>query len=142
VEQDTEVSGTARERVGKRTADSAFFAHVTFQYTWTFTNPANGELLVIEGHALFQDIKATRVVGSVFQFTSVEAGKVVVLRDSSGRVVLRDSGVIRSPLLFDTLGDDSPGGEELGERMTVRLAGHHPSFNEDAFCPAVAVPIG
>lgn len=142
VHQDTEVSGTAHERVGKRTADSAFFAHVTFQYTDTFTNPLTGEFLVIEGHALFHDIKATRVEGSVFRFTSVEAGQVVVLSDSSGRVVLRDSGVIRSTLLFDTLGDDTPGGEELGERMTVRLAGHHPSFDEDAFCAAVEDLIG
>jgi hypothetical protein len=142
VQQDTEVSGTAHERVGKRTADSAFFAHVTYQYTDTFTNPATGEFLVIEGHALFQDIRATRVEGTVFQFTSVEAGQVVVLRDSSGRVVLRDRGVIRSTLLFDTLGDDTPGGEEVGERLTVRLAGRHPSFDEDAFCAAVEDLIG
>jgi hypothetical protein len=142
VQQDTEVSGTAHERVGKRTADSAFFAHVTFQYTWTFTNPANGEFLVIEGHALFQEIKATRVEGTVFEFTSVEAGQPVVLRDSSGRVVLRDRGVIRSTILFDTLGDDTPGGEAVGERVTVRLAGGHPSFDEDAFCAAVEDLIG
>jgi hypothetical protein len=142
VHQDSEVSFTEHLRVGKGEAESAFLVHVTFQYTDTFTNPATGEFLVIEGHAVFQDIKATRVEGSVFRFTSVEAGQVVVLRDSSGRVVLRDRGVIRSTLLFDTLGDDTPGGEELGERVTVRLAGPHPSFDEDAFCAAVEDLIG
>ena len=140
--QDSEVSGTAHVRVGKGQVDSAFFAHVTFQYTDTFTNPATGEFLVVEGHAVFHDIKATRVESSVFQFTSVEAGQTVVLRDSNGRVVLRDSGVIRSTLLFDTLGDDTPGGEEVGERMTVRLAGHHASFDEAAYCAAVEDLIG
>jgi hypothetical protein len=142
VHQDTEVSGTAHLRVGKGKVESAFFAHVTFQYTDTFTNAATGEFLVIEGHAVFQEIKATRVEGTVFEFTSVEAGQVVVLRDSSGRVVLRDRGVIRSTILFDTLGDDTPGGEEVGERVTVRLAGRHPSFDEDAFCAAVEDLIG
>lgn len=142
VRQDGEGSFTEHLRVGKGKTDSAFLAHVTYQYTDTFTNPANGKFLVVEGHAVFHDIKATRVEGSVFQFTSVEAGQVVVLRDSNGRVVLRDSGVIRSTLLFDTLGDDTPGGEELGERVTVRLAGPHPSFDEAAYCAAVENLIG
>jgi hypothetical protein len=56
--------------------------------------------------------------------------------------VLRDRGVIRSTILFDTLGDDTPGGEEVGERVTVRLAGRHPSFDEVAFCAAVEELIG
>ena len=142
VRQDSEVSFTEHLRVGKGKAESAFLVHVTYQYTDTFTNPATGEFLIVEGHAVFHDIKATRVEGSVFQFTSVEAGQVVVLRDSSGRVVLRDRGLIRSTLLFDTLGDDTPGGEEVGERMTVRLAGRHPSFDDAAFCAAVEDLIG
>jgi hypothetical protein len=142
VQQDTEVSFTEHLRVGKGKVESAFFGHVNFQYTDTFTNLATGEFLVIEGHAMFHEIKATRVEGSVFLFTSVEAGQPVVLRDSSGRVVLRDSGVIRTTLLFDTLGDDTPGGEQIGERMTVRLAGHHLSFDDAAFCAAVEDLIG
>ena len=140
--QDSEVTGTAHVRVGKGKVDSAFFAHVTFQYTDTFTNPANGKFLMIEGHAVFQETKAIPVEGTVFRFIDVEAGQIVVLRDSSGRVVLRDRGAIRSSILFDTLGDDTPGGEELEDRVTIRLAGPHPSFDEDAFCAAVEDLIG
>ena len=112
VHQDSEGTGTMHERVGKGKVDSAFFAHVTFQYTDTFTNPANGEFLVIEGHAVFQETKAIPVGGTVFRFIDVEAGQIVVLRDSGGRVVLRDRGAIRTSILFDTLGDDTPGGED------------------------------
>ena len=140
--QDSEVTGTAHVRVGKGKVDAAFFAHVTFQYTDTFTNTANGKFLTIEGHAVFQETKAIPVEGTVFRFIDVEAGQIVVLRDSSGRVVLRDRGAIRSSILFDTLGDDTPGGEELEDRVTIRLAGPHPSFDEDAFCAAVEDLIG
>jgi hypothetical protein len=141
VHQDSEVSGTAHLRVGKGKLDSAFFAHVTYQYTDTITNPANGKFLVIEGHAVFQDTKATPVEGTVFQFTSVEAGQPFVLRDSSGHVVLRDRGAIRTTILFDTLGDDTPGGEVV-DVISERLAGPHPGFDEGAFCAAVEDLIG
>jgi hypothetical protein len=140
--QDSEVSFTAHERVGKGKADSAFFAHVTFQYTDTFTNPANGKFLTIEGHAVFQQTKAIPIEGSVFRFIDVEAGLIQVLRDSNGRVVLRSRGAIRSSILFDTLGDDTPGGQELEDRVTIRLAGPHPMFDEAAFCAAVEDLIG
>jgi hypothetical protein len=140
--QDSEVTGTAHVRVGKGKVDSAFFAHVTYQYTDMFTNPANGKFLVIEGHAVFQETKAIPIEGTVFRFIDVEAGQIVVLRDSSGRVVLRDRGAFRSSILFDTLGDDTPGGEELEDRVTIRLAGPHPSFDEEAFCAAVEDLIG
>jgi hypothetical protein len=142
VHQDSEVTGTMHARVGKGKVDSAFFAHVTFQYTDTFTNPANGKFLVIEGHAVFQETKAIPVGGTVFRFIDVEAGQIVVLRDSGGRVVLRDRGAIRTSILFDTLGDATPGGEELEDRVTIRLAGPHPSFDEDVFCAAVEDLIG
>ena len=140
--QDRVLSFTEHVRVGKGKVDSAFFGHVTFQYADTFTNPANGKFLVIEGHAVFQETKAIPVEGTVFRFIDVEAGQIVVLRDSGGRVVLRDRGAIRSSILFDTLGDETPGGEELEDRVTIRLAGPHPSFDEEVFCAAVEDLIG
>jgi len=141
VHQETEVSGREHIRVGKGKTASAFFAHVNYSYTDVFTNPANGRFLVIEGHAVFQETKATRVEGTIFRFTSVEAGQPAVLRDMSGRVVLRDRGVIRVTILFDTLGDATPGGEVL-ELISERLSGPHPGFDEDVFCAAVEDLIG
>ena len=141
VHQETEVSGSEHIRVGKGKTASAFFGHVNYSYTDVFTNPANGRFLVIEGHAVFQETNATRVEGTIFRFTAVEAGQPSVLRDMSGRVVLRDRGVIRTTILFDTLGDATPGGEVL-ELISERLSGPHPGFDDDAFCAAVVELIG
>lgn len=141
VHQETEVSGREHVRVGKGKTASAFFVHVNYRYTDVFTNPANGRVLVIEGHAVFQETKATRVNGTIFRFTAVEAGQPFVLRDVSGRVVLRDRGAIRTTILFDTLGDATPGGEVL-EVISERLSGPHPGFDEDVFCAAVVELIG
>ena len=55
----------------------------------------------------------------------------------TGRVVLRDRGVIRETYLFDTLGDDTPGGMYI-EQLGLRVSGPHPLFvDEDAFCTVV-----
>ena len=66
--------------------------------------------LTIWGNAVIRDVKATHVEGSIFQFTTVESGRPFNLADASGRVLLRDRGSIRETYLFDTRGDDVPGG--------------------------------
>jgi hypothetical protein len=139
---DSEVTGTTHLRVGKGQVDSAFFAHVTHQYTDTFTNPANGKFLVIEGHAVFQETKAIPVEGTVFRFIDAEAGQVVVLRDN--RRARRAARPRRHPLVHSVrhARDDTPGGEELEDRVTIRLAGPHPSVDEEVFCAAVENLIG
>ena len=48
-----------------------------------------------------------------------------MLRDMTGGILLRDRGVIRTTVLFDTLGDDTPGGVTL-EELDVSVAGPHP----------------
>jgi hypothetical protein len=143
VHSEFEFSGVTHLRVGKGDLDSAFFRLLRIRTTETITNPANGEFLVIEGNNLLHDTKATPVGGSVFRFTSVEAGQPFVLRDMTGTVVLRDRGVIRTTILFDTLGDDTPGGMTL-EELDVSVAGPHPGFftDDDAFCALVQDLIG
>ena len=143
VHSEFEFSGVTHLRVGKGDLDSAFFLLLRIQTTETITNPANGKFLVIEGNALQHDVKATPVGGSVFEFTAVEAGQPFVLRDMAGAVLLRDRGVIRTTILFDTLGDDTPGGVTL-EEIDVRVAGPHPGFfmDDDAFCGLVQDLIG
>jgi hypothetical protein len=141
VHEEAEVSGTVHLRVGKGDLDSAFFTHDNYESTSTITNPANGKFLVIERNALFHETVGTRVEGTIFQFTSVEAGQPFVLRDMSGGIVLRDRGVIRSTILFDTLGDETPGGEFLA-LLDEHVAGPHPGRDDAAFCAIVQDLIG
>jgi hypothetical protein len=59
----------------------------------------------------------------------------------TGRIVSRDRGVIQETYLFDTLGDDTPGGLYL-ETLGLRVSGPHPLssegfFDQDAFCAIV-----
>ena len=72
--------------------------------------------------------------------TTIDAGQPIRIRDMTGQVVSRDRGVIRETFLFDTHGDDTPGGE-FGERLSVQVSGPHPLlpgfFDEDAFCAIV-----
>ena len=143
VHNEFEFRGVTHLRVGKGDLDSAFFLLLRIRTTETITNPANGDFLVIEGNNLLHDTKATSVGGSVFRFTSIEAGQPFVLRDMTGGVLLRDRGVIRTTVLFDTLGDDTPGGVTL-EELDVSVAGPHPGFfmDDDDFCALVQDLIG
>ena len=81
--------------------------------------------------------------GNVYEFRTIEAGQPFVVRDGVGRVVLRDRGVIRHRLLFDTLGDGMPGGIELDDEI-VGVGGPHPGFDqtEEEFCAMVTSLIG
>lgn len=134
-------SGNARNRVGKGDLDTAYFGLDNYEYTSRFTNTANGRYFTQWGNAILHDIKATHVEGSTFRFTTVEAGRPFNLSDSSGRVLVRDRGAIRSTYLFDTEGDHTPGGVFL-ELLSERVSGPHPGFfmTEEEFC-AVVTPL-
>lgn len=140
---DGEESGFFHQRVGTGDLDTLFFAHISVTATETITNPANGKFLVIESLAVIQQTKATRVEGTIFRVSDVTAGQPFVLRDMTGRVVLRNRGAIRGTILFDTLGDDTPGGVVL-DVISVRISGPHPELemDEDAFCAVVEDLIG
>jgi hypothetical protein len=140
VRHDTVGSGVAHVRVGKGELASAFFGIDNYNVTSTLTNEANGNFLTIEHNGVFHDTKGTLVSGSVFMFTTIDAGQPIRIRDVTGRVVSRDRGVIRETYLFDTLGDDTPGGLYL-EQLGLRVSGPHPLlpgfFDEEAFCAIV-----
>ena len=141
--RDSEFSGSLRIRAGTGATDQAFFERVNFRYSDTFTNPENGKSLTIQGHSVYNEVKAERVEGNVFEFTTIEAGQPFVLTDSSGRVILRDRGLVRSLVLFDTLGDSMPGGQTL-DVSTIRVSGPHPAFDltDEEFCGVVESLIG
>ena len=139
---DVDVEGTSsghfRIRAGKGKTDTAFFALDNYSFTETQTNPETGEFVTITANAVFNEIRAKRVEGSIFEFWATEAGQFR-LYDSDGRLVARDRGSVRFHILFDTEGDDVPGGI-LIEEFPPEVHGPHPGF--DDFCGLITPLIG
>jgi hypothetical protein len=141
--RDSTFSGSFRLRVDKQSLGQAFFQRTSFEFRDVFTNPANGRSMTFEGKSLSNEITATQVAGDVYAFTVVEAGQPFTVRDSTGGIVLRDRGVIRHRVLFDTLGDGTPGGVTLDDEI-VGVGGPHPGLeqSEEEFCAMVAALVG
>lgn len=127
-------------REGSNQDAGAFPVLNRFRWRETWTNPATGEWFLIRGHGTFNEVKAEQVEGTVFEFTAIETGQAVVVVDSDGRVVARNRGAIRFAYLFDTLGDDEPGGNWV-EDTYFRESGPHPSLDVD-FCEYAVELIG
>ncbi len=127
-----QVEGAARGqywiRAGTGDLAGVFFLHsnVTFEEVHT----ANGKTYTLRGHRAYNEMRAEVIDGSIVQLTSIEAGQPFAIYDEGGNLVLRDRGVIQITYLFDTQGDDVPGGEFV-ELLDVRLAGPHPGFVMD-----------
>jgi hypothetical protein len=135
-EDNFSVRGHIRKGKGKRAG--AFFLHQRVSSVETFTNPENGHFFTVSHDLLFKEIKATPVEGNVFEFVDHESGQPFVVRDSDGNVLLRDRGLISFTYLFDTGGDDEPGGEFIAP-LDLRVSGPHPGFflEEGDECPTV-----
>jgi hypothetical protein len=138
------VTGSGTEEViireGTNKDQGAFPVLARFTYRETWTNPATGRWFVIRGHVVFNEVEATHVEGSIFKFRFVEAGQPVVVEDSNGNVVARSNGSLHGTYLFDTLGDDQPGGEWVAD-LDFRVAGPHPGLDTDP-CDYAAELIG
>lgn len=126
VDVQVEFGGTAHFRVGTGKQAGAFFQHDNFWYREVHT-ATGGEVLIISGNGLSQETRATRVAGTIFQFSSVTAGPLFTVTDGDGNVLLRDRGVVRETILFDTLGDDAPGGT-LIDFVDFSVSGPHPGM--------------
>ncbi len=127
VDYTDEFSGKGHIREGKGKQAGAFFVQDNFSGVETFTNPDNGNFFTISHNGIYKNIKATLVEGNVFEFVDHEAGQPFVLRDMDGNVLVRDRGLISTTYLFDTGGDDVPGGDFI-ELLDVRVSGPHPAF--------------
>ena len=132
------VAGKFHTRLGKGKTDTAFFGFDNFSFSETQTNPANGKFVTITANLLFNETKATRVDGTVFEFWAVEAARFRMY-DSDGNLVAFDRGSMRFHILFDTTGDDVPGGILL-EEFPTRVNGPHPGL--DNFCGLITSLIG
>jgi hypothetical protein len=120
-----------------------FYFQDNYQYRDVITNPATGEFVIVRGNGIIKEIQPRQMEGSVFTFLTHEAGQPFVVEDSSGRVVLRDRGMITLSYVFDTLGDSAPGGVFLEDPVVVRVSGPHPGFEEAFdFCALLTSPIG
>jgi hypothetical protein len=133
------VTGTSKVRTGKGKLDSAFFEHTNSAYSETWT-AANGRSVTVTGNANFNEVKAVPLGGSVFRFTQVEAGQPFRLYDAQGNLLLRDRGSIRFSIIFDTLGDATPGGIVI-EELEPSVRGPHPGFDDATLCPVVVAQL-
>jgi hypothetical protein len=123
-------SGEFFVRVGKGDLESAFFGHQTLAWTEVHVRRDTGVTIVISSHTVFQETKATHIEDNVFRFDSVTAGAQLIVRDGSGTLLLMDRGSVHDSLIFDTLGDATPGGIFI-EEVDFRLAGKYPSAVTD-----------
>jgi hypothetical protein len=121
--------GVSHIRVGKGDRDTAFFAHDNYEFTETHTNP-DGDFLVITGNGLFQETRAVHLEGTLFAFSAVNSGQPFTVYDEDGNVLVRDRGTIRATIVFDTLGDDTPGGEFI-EVLSFEVGGPHDGLDFD-----------
>ena len=128
-------SGIINLRVGKGDKATAFFEHdvIAYRETWT---AANGRSVTVSGKASFNDVKAVPLGDNLFRFTLVEAGQPFRLVDSQGDLLIRDRGSLRFTIVFDTLGDDTPGGIVV-EELEPRVRGPHPGFDDATLCPVL-----
>ena len=139
---DIQVGGTAtgiiNVRVGKGDKATAFFEHdvIAYRETWT---AANGRSVTVSGKASFNDVKAVPLGDNLFRFTLVEAGQPFRLYDAQGNLLVRDRGSLRFTIVFDTLGDDTPGGIVV-EELEPNVRGPHPGFDDATLCPVI-VPL-
>jgi hypothetical protein len=123
------VEGIVQFRVGTGRFAGAFFAHDNFAFSEVHTNP-DGEILVISGNGVFQETRAVALGDNRFAFSSRVAGQPFTVRDADGNLLVRDRGVIRETIIFDTLGDETPGGIFI-EGVSFDVAGPHDGLGFD-----------
>ena len=132
-------SGNFRLREGTGDDATAFFSLDRISFREIHTNPQTGEWFSVSGHFANNEVSATRVEGSLFEFRIIKAGPVAVIEDSDGNLVSRDRGLLRRTILFDTGGDQEPGGTFV-DLVDLDLAGPHASF--DRLCDVATELIG
>ena len=140
---DFHLTGTESIRTGTGKLATAFFDHFMADSVETVTNTSNGKFFTIEQHFLSQDVKATYVSPSIFQFVTHVVGQPFVVKDMNGRVISRDRGNITFTYLFNTGGDQIPGGTFIVDVSDPRVSGPHPAFFTDPLtCDVVVALIG
>ena len=120
-------TGNYRLREGKGDDATAFFSLDRISFREIHTNPQTGAWFSLSGHFAENELTARPVDGSVFEFRSIKAGQMAVIRDSDGNLIDRDRGVLQRTILFDTGGDDDPGGTFV-DMIDLELRGKQAAF--------------
>lgn len=118
--------------------DEAYLGWQQLSAVDTFTNPANRHFFTVSTKSVFRETSGTQVEGDIWSFESKTSGASFTVRDSSGRVLYRDSGTIRMVTTYDLLGDGQPGGEQIGDPVITALNGR---FTEVDFCADLVGPL-
>ena len=147
VHRTIDYSGKFMIRTGTGDLAGAFFAHDLLSYTETWTNvtPESQSLnkfFTISGSSLTQDVRATHIEGTIFEFVTHQVGQPYTVRNMAGQVILRDRGALTWTYLFDT-GTPGPGGTTI-EDLSFRVSGPHPGYFLDpaAQCAGLVSLIG
>jgi hypothetical protein len=121
----------------------AFLAHNWYRFREVWTNPANGHKAYADGHGYFREISASHVRGDLWSFLSVETGVPIRVRHTrGGEPLLVDHGRIMKRTLFDTQGDQEPGGEIVHEKV-LQVQGDFPfGTGRVGFCQLVRRAVG
>jgi hypothetical protein len=126
--------------------DGQFFRFSdNYEFTEVITNPLNGEYVVLHGNGDFKELQVRSLGDGIFSHHTHDTG-LFTIRDSSGRVLLKEAGIVEFAYVFDTLNDGQPGGVFLSEEF-VRVSGPHPTFSEGSdeefdFCGLLDNAIG
>ncbi|MBA2767718.1 MAG: hypothetical protein H0U35_01030 [Sporichthyaceae bacterium] len=138
VHVETTFSGSFVTRTVRDSGGQAFLGHSNVKFTDVITlnddDPATTEFVVAEGIFAFHEQRATLVGGTVWEFEAIEAG-TFTLSDSEGNALIRERGVAKFTIVFDTLGDSMPGGVLISE--DVVLHGPH----SDAICDVLVAEL-
>ncbi|HSV41428.1 MAG TPA: hypothetical protein VLI04_21875 [Nocardioidaceae bacterium] len=103
----------------------------------TYTNPKNGRWFTLAVDANHRETDGHHVEGTIWEFTAKGSGASFTVTDESGAVIFRDTGTYETTFLFETFGDDSPGGEVLSEEL-IDLDGR---FSDWDWCDDVFEPL-
>ncbi len=140
------------------TGGQAFLAGNRYRFLETWRNPANGKWFTVRGAGYFEEraakyvprwkvpadaIPPSGLVGPVYRFLSTDTGVQFWMKDSRGRTVAKEAGTIVQDVMFDTLGDRTPGAEFLTE-VSIKLKGSYDTFYTsvcDLARPLVADPV-
>jgi predicted esterase len=131
-------SGRTSVRTGTGPATSFFFFTDNYSFREVHTDPATGRWFVVRGNGLFKDVQAKPVGGNVFEVKAMNVGQSFVVEDSTGKVAFRFAGVVTFRYLFDTGGDNVPGGQDV-EFLGATVSGHDPQVS---LCSAAGSLIG
>jgi hypothetical protein len=127
--------GNAVARTVGGSTDGVATAQYTTRFVAVTTNPANGKWFTLTQRSVFQERGLTDLGGGLYSYSVHQAGQPFLITDSSGRAVVRDTGLIEFDGVYDANTDEVTSFEMTG------MYGPHPGFLLD-LCDVTRALIG